>query len=231
MKIAGPLTFILLFLPGFLLSQKNYVYEKNLNVLRDISIYHQTVKQDPNKKLVEIKEYVPDLVLDIRYATANNFTGQKIYNQPKAFTRLPVAMALEQVQKELKADGLGLKIYDAYRPYAATVKFYEVYHDTTYVASPYSGSRHNRGAAVDISLIDLKTGKELEMPTPFDDFTEKAHPTYTNLPEAALLNRKLLIDIMEKNGFTVYPSEWWHYDFNGWEKFEIMDLSFEQLTE
>ncbi len=231
MKTTAVYTFILLLLPGILLSQKKYVYEKNLKVLRDITVYQQLTKQDPNKKLVEIKDYVPNVNLDIRYATNNNFTGQQIYNQPKAFTRLPVAIALGQVQKELNKKGLGLKIYDAYRPYSATVKFYEVYHDTTYVASPYSGSRHNRGAAIDLSLVDLKTGKELEMPTPFDDFTERAHPDYMNLPKTALANRKLLMDIMQRHGFTVYPSEWWHYDFKGWQKFAIMDLSFEQLSQ
>ncbi|RLD87340.1 MAG: D-alanyl-D-alanine dipeptidase [Bacteroidetes bacterium] len=229
-KVSGFL-FILLLFPGCLYCQKKSVYEKNLNVIRDISVYHQTINQNSNNKLVEINKYIPDIILDIRYATSNNFTGMQIYNQPKAFTRLPVVKALKHVQKELKQTGLGLIIYDAYRPYTATVKFYEVYHDTNYVASPYSGSRHNRGAAVDISLVDLKTGKGLEMPTPFDDFTEKAHPDYTDLPAQVIKNRQLLIDIMKRNGFTVYPSEWWHYDFNGWENFEIMDLTFEQLTE
>ena len=221
----------LLLLSEIAFGQKAFSYEKNLNVVRDVGEYGRLVEQEPNKRLVEIKDYVPKVLLDIRYATTNNFTGQKIYQQPKAFTRLPVALALQRIQNELKEKGLGLIIYDAYRPYAATVKFYEVYHDTTYVASPYSGSRHNRGAAVDLSLVNLKTGKELEMPTPFDDFTIKAHPDYMNLPKQVLLNRKLLIDIMEKNGFTVYPSEWWHYDFKGWEKFEIMDFTFEQLGE
>ena len=227
-KVSGFL-FILLLFPGCLYCQKKSVYEKNLNVIRDVSVYNQTVKQNSGHKLVEINKYVPDVILDIRYATVNNFTGQQIYNQPRAFARLPVAEALQQVQKELKRNGLGLKIYDAYRPYAATVKFYEVYHDTTYVASPYHGSRHNRGAAVDISLIDLTTGEELEMPTVFDDFTIKAHPDFMNLSKKALQNRRLLINILKKNGFTVYPSEWWHFDFKGWEQFEIMDFTFEQL--
>ncbi len=209
--------------------QKVYRYEKNLNVIRDTEVYNQLVKQNPDKTMVEIKDSIPDVILDIRYATSNNFTGQQIYNQPKAYARLPVINALQLVQTELKLKGLGLKIYDAYRPYSATVKFYEVYHDTTYVASPYHGSRHNRGAAVDISLIDLTTGEELEMPTVFDDFTIKAHPDFMDLSKEALQNRRQLIKIMKKYGFTVYPSEWWHFDFNGWEQFEIMDFTFEQL--
>lgn len=192
-------------------------------------MYNQLVKQNPDNKLVDIKTYVPGIILDIRYATTDNFTGSKIYTEPMAFTRLPVANALKKVQLALNKKGLGLKIYDAYRPYSATVKFYEIYHDTTYVASPYTGSRHNRGEAVDVSIVDLKTGIELEMPTPFDDFTEKAHPDYQNLSKVAIQNRKLLMDIMQKNGFTVYPTEWWHYDFKGWEKFDIMDLTFEEI--
>ncbi len=229
MKIITLFTFIFLSFYGILQGQQKYTYEKNLEVIRDTALYNQLVKQNPDNKLVKIESYVPDVVLDIRYATANNFTGIKIYNKPMAFTRLPVAMALKKVQLALKKNGLGLKIYDAYRPYSATVKFYEVYHDTTYVASPYTGSRHNRGAAVDVSIVNLKTGKELEMPTPFDDFTEKAHPDYQNLSKVAIQNRQILMDVMQDNGFTVYPSEWWHYDFKGWEKFDIMDLPFEKI--
>jgi len=98
-----------------------------------------------------------------------------------------------------------------------------------YVASPAKGSRHNRGCAVDVSLIDLKTGKELEMPTAFDDFTERANPYYSNIPVIAKKNRSLLIDVMKKYGFTVYDSEWWHFDFNGWQNFSLLDLDFEEL--
>ncbi len=114
------------------------------------------------------------LWLDIRYASNNNFTGEVIYNQPKAFVRLPVAKALQEVQSELNSMGLGLKIFDAYRPYAATLRFYEVYPDTMFVAAPWHGSRHNRGCAVDVSLVDLESGNELQMPSAFDDFSEKA---------------------------------------------------------
>ncbi len=229
MKTITLFTYIIISFYGFLQGQERYTYEKNLKVIRDPVLYIQLVKQNPDNKLVNIEEYVPGIIPDIRYATINNFTGLKIYNKPMAYTRLPVANALKKVQLALKKNGLGLIIYDAYRPYSATVKFYEVYHDTTYVASPYTGSRHNRGAAVDVSIVDLKTGKELEMPTPFDDFTEKAHPGYQNLSKAALQNRKLLMDVMQKNGFTVYPSEWWHYDYKGWERFDIMDLPFEEI--
>jgi D-alanyl-D-alanine dipeptidase len=97
------------------------------------------------------------------------------------------------------------------------------------VAAPWHGSRHNRGAAVDITLVDLKTGKELPMPTAFDDFTEKAAPDYPHLPDEVIRNRNLLITTMQQFGFSVYPHEWWHFDYIGWKKFPLMDLSFDEL--
>ena len=124
---------------------------------------------------------------------------------------------------------MGLLIFDAYRPYSATVRFYEIYNDTSYVASPWKGSRHNRGAAVDVSLIDFETGEELQMPTGYDNFSEAAHPDYGNLPENVLKNREILINEMQNHGFRVYPYEWWHFDFIGWEAYDLMDLSFEDL--
>src|SRR5690606_41136069 len=102
---------------------------------------------------------------------------ERVYEEAKAYARRPVAEALRRVQEKLKSRGLGLKIYDAYRPYRATVRFYEIYGDTTYVASPYRGSRHNRGCAIDLTLIDLGTGKELRMPTGYDDFSRAAWPS------------------------------------------------------
>ena len=119
--------------------------------------YLQSVKANPEKELINLETFVPGLVLDIRYATTNNFTGEKIYNLARAYSRKPVAIALKKIQADLKSQGLGIKIFDAYRPYKATVKFYEVYRDTTYVASPYRGSRHNRGCALDLTVINLKT--------------------------------------------------------------------------
>ena len=192
--------------------------------------YQKTILEDPDKALVDLQEYIPDVVLDIRYATTNNFTGERIYDQAKAYARKPVAEALRQAQAQLRARGLGIKIFDGYRPYSATVKFYEVYGDTTYVASPYRGSRHNRGCAIDMTLVDLKTGQELKMPTAYDAFTKQAWPsTRMSDPEIAR-NRKLLIDVMDKVGFRVNSSEWWHFDFRGWSKFEILDIDFAELA-
>jgi len=124
---------------------------------------------------------------------------------------------------------VAIKIYDAYRPYKATVKFYEFYRDTTYVASPYRGSRHNRGCAVDITLVDLKTGKELAMPTEFDSFKKEAWPSTPVKDSLVRKNRELLISVMQQHGFKVNASEWWHFDFTGWQQYEVTDIDFEEL--
>jgi D-alanyl-D-alanine dipeptidase len=191
--------------------------------------YKKSLKEHPEKELIDLEKFVPGLVLDIRYATVNNFTKEKIYNLARVYARKPVAEALKKIQGELGKKGLGIKIFDAYRPYKATVKFYEIYHDTTYVASPYRGSRHNRGCALDLTVIDLKTGQELKMPTEYDSFRKEAWPTTPVKDPEARKNRTMLITVMEKHGFKVNSSEWWHYDFNGWKNYEVLDIDFEEL--
>jgi D-alanyl-D-alanine dipeptidase len=202
-----------------------------LKIIATKAAYDSVVRGDSLKRLVNLEAMVPGIRLDIRYATTDNFTRSKIYSSAMAYTRLPVARALAGVQQELSGKGLGIKVFDAYRPYAATLMFYEVMHDTVFVAAPWKGSRHNRGCAVDITLIDLRTGKELPMPTPFDDFTKKASPAFMDLPEEALKNRKILVDVLSAWGFTVNPDEWWHFDYKGWENYELMDLTFEELED
>jgi D-alanyl-D-alanine dipeptidase len=194
-----------------------------------LSKYKEQVKSNPDKKLVNLEDYIPNIVLDIRYATTNNFTGEKIYNLAKAYARKPVADALKQAQEEFNKMGYSIKVFDGYRPYAATVKFYEVYKDTTYVASPYQGSRHNRGCAIDMTIVDLKTGKEMKMPTGYDSFKKEAWPSTPAKDLEARKNRQLLITVMEKYGFKVNSSEWWHFDFNCWKNYEVLDIQFEEL--
>lgn len=203
--------------------------EYGLNVINDVETYSAFVEKDSNNLLVNLKEYIPDIILDIRYASDNNFIGEPVYNIPAAYARLPVGKALKNIQNELKKENLGLKIYDAYRPYSVTVKFYEKIKDPDFVASPKHGSRHNRGCAVDLTIVDLNTGKEIVMPTEYDDFTERAGHNFSNLPENILQNREKLKIIMTENGFDIYPAEWWHYDFKGWENYELLDLSFEEV--
>jgi D-alanyl-D-alanine dipeptidase len=221
------LLFVLLLITFSAKSQQNKA--PSLLIINDMPAYQSSVMLDKNKQLVEIKKWIPTINLDIRYASKNNFAKKAVYKQAKAFARLPVVEALKNVQKELNGLGVGLKIYDAYRPYSVTVKFYEIAIDKSFVANPKDGSRHNRGCAIDLTLIDLKTGMELEMPTPYDSFAPEAAAEYNHLSTAIIKNRSLLINTMEKNGFKVLSNEWWHFDFNGWRNFELMDIPFEKL--
>jgi D-alanyl-D-alanine dipeptidase len=214
----------LLFLGSY---TQNKIQRPNVS---DTKAYINKVKQDPDKKLVEIKKYIPGIALDIRYATTNNFANHQMYPQAKAFARLPVVIALKQVEAALKLQGLGLKIFDAYRPYAVTVKFYDLIRDTNFVADPAKGSKHNRGCAIDLTIIDLKTGKELDMPTGFDSFSTKAASNYTDLPKQEIVNRALLKRVMQAHGFTELPTEWWHFDFKGWKNYELLDVPFSAIN-
>lgn len=203
--------------------------DPKLKIISSVEEYKKQVALDPSMKLVNLIDFLNGVTFDIRYATNDNFTNQVIYESRDAFVRLPVANALEKVQDSLRTLQLGLIIYDAYRPYAATVKFYEIIKDTKYVADPKVGSKHNRGCAVDVALYDLKTGKPLPMPTEFDDFSEKAGATYMNLPKEVIQNRTLLAGVMQAFGFSIYPDEWWHFDYIGWEKYPLMNIPFEEL--
>lgn len=183
-------------------------------------------QQTSRSDLVDLLSIDPTIVLDIRYATENNFTRQKLYPIAKCMLRREAAESLHAVQIELHGRRMGLKIYDGYRPLSIQKKLWDVVSDERYVANPAKGSRHNRGAAVDLTIID-SLGEEIEMPTPYDDFTDKAHRYYMQLPETALSNRALLEAVMTKHGFLPMPTEWWHFDFQGWGRFEILDLPLE----
>ncbi|MFC6996535.1 M15 family metallopeptidase [Rufibacter roseus] len=200
-----------------------------LPVITSVELYRQHVAQNPSHELVELKSYIPSLVLDIKYATSDNLVKEPVYKLATAYARKPVADALKKIQAELKPLGLGLKIYDGYRPYKVTEIFFRKVKKKAYVANPKDGSRHNRGCAVDLTLIDLKTGKELEMPTPYDATVVQSHPNYPHVTAEAKKNRALLIKVMERNGFKVFHTEWWHYDFNDWKSYPLMDISFEEL--
>jgi zinc D-Ala-D-Ala dipeptidase len=178
--------------------------------------------------LVDVWKLDTTIILDIRYATTNNFTGKQVYDEAKFFLRTEPAQKILEVQKELKSLGLSLKIFDGYRPLSVQKKFWEILPDERYVANPEKGSRHNRGAAVDLTLID-KDGNEISMPTPYDDFTEKASRNYMDLSSQIIINRKFLEDLMIKYGFEGLPTEWWHFDFKGWEKYEVLDVDFKEL--
>lgn len=175
--------------------------------------------------IVDLRSIDPTFVLDIRYATEDNFTKKVLYPVAAAKLRRVAAESLAAVQRELRTMGLGLKIFDGYRPLAIQLKLWEIVPNPDFVADPRKGSKHNRGAAVDLTLID-SLGNELEMPTGYDDFTERASHEFTALTEHVLANRALLLEVMTKHGFQPIKSEWWHYDFRGWEQFPVMDEPF-----
>jgi len=199
-----------------------------LRVVPDVRTYEQLARVRPETRLVDLSTL--GIPLDIRYATPNNFMKQPLYPVAKAYLRAPAARALAAVDRELAARGLGVKVFDAYRPYRVTEAMWEPIKNPDYVADPAKGSRHNRGAAVDLTLIDRATGAELPMPTGYDDFTERAAHAFTDLPADALANRALLRDVMTRHGFEPLPSEWWHYDFRGWREFDLMDVPLDAVA-
>jgi zinc D-Ala-D-Ala dipeptidase len=235
MKIREKFSSKLLLLPAIIATLFifiNSVYIENEQSLYIIKSYHEyltQISENPDMKLVQLNDSIQGLKLDIRYATDNNFTKLKVYTSADPFLRIPAMRALRKVQDSLSKHNLGLIVYDAYRPYSATVKFYEIVKDTRFVADPKVGSKHNRGCAVDVSLYDLTTGTELPMPTVFDDFSKTAGANYPNLPKIVLYNRSLLSGIMQAFGFTIYPDEWWHFDYQNWEEYPLMDIPFEEL--
>ena len=175
-------------------------------------------------KLVNIQELDSTILIDVRYATKNNFTGQKLYETDKVYLIKEAAQDLVKANKYLKEKyNLRLKIYDGYRPLSVQKKMWAIMPDDRYVANPAKGSRHNRGCAVDLTLVD-SLGNELDMGTLYDDFTEKAHIDYEKLPTDVLKNRKILQEAMTKFNFTPMRTEWWHFDYKGWEKYPILDI-------
>ena len=181
--------------------------------------------------LVELITLDSTIKLDIRYATDNNFVGKTVYPEARAFLQKPAAKALLRVHKKLKKQGLGLMIFDGYRPWAITKLFWEVIPDDKrkFVANPEKGSKHNRGCAVDLSIYELKTGHLVEMPSGFDEFTERASPNYTGGTNQQRANRDMLKKRMEAEGFTVNPNEWWHFDYKNWEDYAIYDIAFSEI--
>lgn len=181
--------------------------------------------------LVELVTLDPTIRLDVRYATANNFLGTPVYTQARAFLQRPAAEALVRAGAALRAQGYGLLVHDGYRPWYVTKIFWdatpEVLHD--FVADPASGSRHNRGCAVDLTLYDLATGEEVAMPSGYDEMTARASPAYAGGTGEERAHRDLLRRAMEAEGFTVYENEWWHFDAAGWRDWPILNLRFEDL--
>lgn len=188
-------------------------------------------KQFHKNDLVELVRLDSTIKLDIRYATTNNFMKRQIYTQARAFLQGPAAEALVRAHKQLTQQGYGLLVFDGYRPWTVTKKFWDATPPKKrgFVANPKRGSKHNRGCAVDLSLYDLATGKEIEMPSPYDDFTEKAAAEYTGGTREQRQMRKVLRDAMEAEGFRVNPGEWWHFDYKDWGAYRVLDVPFDRI--
>ena len=181
--------------------------------------------QSASDEVIPVKQIIPDIGLDLRYSTENNFTSQKLYSIDEAYLSIGAITKLKMVHDSLKhiisyngisySQGLGIKIYDAYRPRAVQYLMFEIFPNPVYVADPNTGSVHNRGGAVDVSIIDMATGLEIPMPTEFDCFGPEAAHSYMNLPANIIANRTLLFNMMTQvGGFSPYDAEWWHYTVN-----------------
>jgi len=182
-------------------------------------------------ELVELVKLDPAIKLDIRYAGTNNFLETAVYTQARAFLQRPAAEAVVRAQQELEASGYGLIIHDGYRPWYVTKIFWDATpgDQKIFVANPAEGSKHNRGCAVDLSLYDLKTGKEVEMPSGYDEMTIRAYADYAGGTPDERARRELLRRAMVKQHFLVNPTEWWHFDYVDWKEYPILNTKFEDL--
>ena len=175
--------------------------------------------QPDDGDIVRVTDYIPGIYVDLKYSTDDNFTGQRVYDFQDVFLRYGTVMKLKAVAEEVRSVGLYLKIWDGFRPVSAQFKLWEICPDDTYVANPNKGySNHSRGFAVDVTLVDSE-GREVEMPTGFDDFSAKADRDYSECTPEAAKNARLLESVMEKHGFSGYWGEWWH--FNDTTKYDV----------
>ncbi len=201
-----------------------YYVSLNKRIILIIFILAININAQVDTSIVPLRTIDSTIVFDVKYATEDNFTGKVLYPTGNVYIRKIVGDSLSAANKYFqKKYKLRLKIFDAYRPLSVQKIMWEIMPNEDYVANPKKGSRHNRGAAVDVTLID-ENGKELDMGTPYDDFSEKANAYYENFPSAVLINRSILQETLIKFGFIPLKSEWWHFDFNGWEKFSILDI-------
>jgi zinc D-Ala-D-Ala dipeptidase len=181
--------------------------------------------------LVELVSLDPDLRLDVRYATKDNFLGVPVYPSARAFLQRPAAEALVRAHRALRPYGYGLLIHDAYRPWWVTKVFWEATppDKREFVADPARGSRHNRGCAVDLTLYRLADGRAVEMPGVYDEMSERSYPSYPGGTSAQRWRRDLLRAAMEAEGFAVFSSEWWHFDYRSWHEYPILNVPFDAI--
>lgn len=181
--------------------------------------------------LVELVTLDPTIKLEIRYAGTDNFIGKPVYKEARAFLQRPAAQALVAAHRALAQHGYGLLIHDGYRPWAVTKLFWEMTPPALreFVADPAAGSKHNRGAAVDLTLYDRALGTAVVMPSAYDEMTRRAYPDYRGGPPDARGRRDLLRRVMERHDFTVEPNEWWHFNYQDWRAYPILDIAFDAI--
>ena len=181
--------------------------------------------------LVDLATLDPTIRFDIRYATTNNFIGTAMYSEPRAFLQRPAAEALRRAHRALAHDGLGLLIHDAYRPWYVTKMFWDATPDSSrvFVADPSRGSRHNRGAAVDLTLYDLRSGRPIQTVSGYDEFSARAYPDYPGGTARQRFYRETLRSAMEAEGFRVFEAEWWHFDYQDWRLYPIGNVTFDRI--
>lgn len=212
------------------LAQSNVGNKYGLNVVNKLKLFENEITFDSNKQMVDVLRKIPSVVLDLKYAGINNFMHAKLYpSLHTTYLRLPAANALKKVVADLESNGLTIKIFDAYRPYSITEQMWEKVKDGRYAADPAKGSGHNRGIAVDVTIVDLRTKKEITMPTGFDNFSDTAHQDFMQLPAEVVKNRLLLKSTMEKYGFVPLETEWWHFSLSNANNYELLNLSFDDL--
>ena len=212
---------------------------KSCSIVLLINIFYYpcsfTLGQTPANKLVKIKEIIPDIEIELKYATTDNFTKQILYPSNICFLAFGALENLKLVQDSLRnihsyngakySHGLGLKIWDGFRPRSVQYRMWEIVPDPRYVADPNIGSSHNRGGAVDLTIVDFSTKEELTMPTAFDFFGVEAHHEYMDHPLQVIANRELLKNLMTNvGGFSIYPEEWWHYKYPLSDNFPLLDF-------
>ncbi|MCH9630870.1 MAG: D-alanyl-D-alanine dipeptidase [Chlamydiia bacterium] len=181
-----------------------------------------------DEDFIDIEKFCPSIRVDVLLSHDNNFIKKTVYPSAKCYLRRKVAVKLAQVQKDFEKLNLGLKITDGYRPLSVQKILWDFLPDDRYVAPPQIGSKHNRGAAVDVTLVDFE-GNELDMGSNIDEMGEIAHRDYDNLPAKIIANRTLLEDVMVNSGFIPLPTEWWHFDDADWENYPLEDICIGEL--
>ena len=229
-----PLVFAIFFLlcTRSAFTQNLPVSPYGLSYINSVQLYQKSLLNHPEKQMFSLAD-IPGIILDLRYSTDNNFMHKNLYPQniKTTYLRKPAYVALDSVSSELARHGLVLVIFDAYRPYSVTISLWNQVRDERYAANPAKGSGHNRGISVDLTLADAKTHELLPMPTGFDNFSDSAYQNFNEAPAKQIANRKLLRKTMEKYGFIPLFSEWWHYSWPETGSFEVLDLSFQQLSD